>query len=207
MKRTAIWFARPLEDPMKMFRVMLVTLGLVVGVHAAASTLAKLSSLDRPPFPSDPAKISSPSAAAVPGWLEIVSPFRSDLESNHALILALQTLQSGSERINAGRIGPKCRHAGSSETNAVGCTLSSRIVAGAGASQSPEKSTRSDADRSIENELFHCAERRAADGGAIGSGNLIQRSRRSRRQGTRERRRSPHPVKTTRIEACRGFSL
>ena len=98
MKRTAIWFARPLEDPIKMFRVMLVTLGLVVGVHAAASTLAKLSSLDQPPFPSDPAKISSPSAAAVPGWLEIVSPFRSDLESNHALILALQTLQSGSER-------------------------------------------------------------------------------------------------------------
>jgi hypothetical protein len=81
-----------------MFRVMLVTLGLVVGVHAAASTLAELSSLDRAPFPSDPAKINSPSAAAVPGWLEIISPFRSDLESNHALILALQTLQSGSER-------------------------------------------------------------------------------------------------------------
>ena len=81
-----------------MFRVMLVTFGLVVGVHAAASTLAELSSLDRPPFPSDPAKINSPSAAAVPGWLEIISPFRSDLESNHALILALQTLQSGSER-------------------------------------------------------------------------------------------------------------
>ena len=98
MKRTAIRFARPLEDPIKMFRVMLVTLGLVVGVHAAPSTLAELSSLDRPQFPSDPAMISSPSAAAVPGWLEIVSPFRSDLESNHALVLALQTLQSGSER-------------------------------------------------------------------------------------------------------------
>ena len=83
---------------MKMFRVLLVTLGLVVGVHAAASTLAELSSLDRPPFPSDPAKINSPPAAAVPGWLEIIPPFRSDLESNHALILALQTLQSGSER-------------------------------------------------------------------------------------------------------------
>ena len=54
------------------------------------------NTLSRPrAFPLDPAKISSPLVGDVPGWLEAISPFRSDLERNHALIAALQAIQSG----------------------------------------------------------------------------------------------------------------
>ena len=77
------------------FRVALVALALIIGFHAFASTLADIGSLDPPAFPSDPAKISSPSAGAVSGWLEVLSPFRSDLEAKHAFVAALQALQSG----------------------------------------------------------------------------------------------------------------
>jgi hypothetical protein len=86
------------KDPMNMFRIGLVALGLVIGVFTLASTFAELTSQERPPFPSDPVKFSSPSAAAVPSWLEAVSPLRSDLESNHTLIVALQAVQSGTDR-------------------------------------------------------------------------------------------------------------
>jgi hypothetical protein len=81
------------------FRIILVTLALTVGLHALTSTLAEWEALDRPVFPSDPAKIIAPTASEVPRWLQVVSPFRSDIESNHALIAAFQAIQ-------AGKVGP-----------------------------------------------------------------------------------------------------
>lgn len=83
---------------MNVIRIVLVVLGLVVGINALASAAVELSWPARPRFPADPAKIVPSSDAAAPGWLEMVSPFRSDLESNSALIAALQTLQSAGER-------------------------------------------------------------------------------------------------------------
>lgn len=79
-------------------RIVLVALALILGTYAFASAMAELGSLDRPAFPSEPAKITSPSTGEVPGWLETVSPFRSDLEANHTLIAALQAVQSAKQR-------------------------------------------------------------------------------------------------------------
>ena len=81
-------------NPTARFRIVLMTLGLVLGCYGLASVAAELSAVPRPAFPSDPAKISVPTGE-VPGWLEVVSPFRSDLEGNHALIAALQAVQRG----------------------------------------------------------------------------------------------------------------
>ena len=79
------------------FRIVLVSLALITGSYALASSFAELSAMKPPAFPSDPTKINSSIAGDVPGWLQIASPFRSDLESNHALIAALQAVQSGKE--------------------------------------------------------------------------------------------------------------
>lgn len=80
---------------MSVFRIVLVGLALITGLYALASTFAETTALDRVAFPSDSAKINSPWAGNVPGWLEAVSPFGSDLEGNHALISALQVIQAG----------------------------------------------------------------------------------------------------------------
>jgi hypothetical protein len=75
------------------FRITLVVSALVIGTYATASALAQMGSPDRPGFPSDPTRIVSP-AQKMPDWVEAVLAFRSDLEGNHALIVALQALQS-----------------------------------------------------------------------------------------------------------------
>jgi hypothetical protein len=87
------------------FRVVLVTLALVVGLYACASGLAELGSLDRPVFPMDPRKFNALSLGEPPGWLQAVSPFRSDLEANLALITAIRALQSGREKAAAANSG------------------------------------------------------------------------------------------------------
>jgi hypothetical protein len=79
------------------FRIALVTSALVIGTYASASSLAEINFPDRPGFPTDPTKIMSPSAGETSNWMEAVSPFRSDLEGSHALIVALQALQSRKE--------------------------------------------------------------------------------------------------------------
>ncbi|MBW7971541.1 hypothetical protein [Bradyrhizobium sp. BR 10289] len=73
-------------------RICLVTLGLALGCYGLASATAELNTVPRPAFPADPAKIAPP-AGDVPGWLQAIPLFRSDLESNHALMAALQTVQ------------------------------------------------------------------------------------------------------------------
>jgi hypothetical protein len=83
------------------FRIVLVVFALIIGSYAIASSFAALESLDRPTFPTDPARSNLPSVLPVPDWLGTASPFRSDLEGNHALIVALQALRSGSERTTA----------------------------------------------------------------------------------------------------------
>jgi hypothetical protein len=79
-------------------RIVLVALASILGCYAFASAMAELGSFEPPAFPSEPTKISSPSTGEVPGWLETVSPFRSDLEANHALIAALAAIQSTKQR-------------------------------------------------------------------------------------------------------------
>jgi hypothetical protein len=91
------------------FRIVLVGLALITGLYALASTLAETTSLDRVAFPSAPAKINSPWAGEVPGWLEAISPFRSDLEANHALIAALQVIQAGKRTTGAGAAAENAR--------------------------------------------------------------------------------------------------
>jgi hypothetical protein len=82
-------------------RVVLVALALVIGSYACASALAELDSSDRPAFPTDPGKFSSLSLGDPPGWLQAVSPFRSDLEADLALIAAIRAIQSGREKATA----------------------------------------------------------------------------------------------------------
>lgn len=94
---------------MSAFRIILLALALIVGSYTLASTLAETSSLDRVAFPSDPARINSPWAGEVPGGLEAVSPFRSDLEANHALIAALQVIQSARGKTTTGGTAENAR--------------------------------------------------------------------------------------------------
>jgi hypothetical protein len=97
----------PLEELMTNssngFRTFLMVLALAIGIYAMASGIAELSSLERPAFPSDPTRISLP-AGAIPGWLETSSPFRADLESNHAFIVGMQTFHAGQERSAADQL-------------------------------------------------------------------------------------------------------
>jgi hypothetical protein len=79
-------------------RIVLVAWALVLGCYASASAIAELGSLNRPAFPSEPAKVTSLSSGEVPGWLAAVSPFRSDLEADNALIAALGTIKSAKQR-------------------------------------------------------------------------------------------------------------
>lgn len=80
------------------FRILLMALALIVGSHVVVSALAETTALERAAFPSDAAKIISPWAGDVPSLLAELSPFGSELESNHALIAALQAIESGRKR-------------------------------------------------------------------------------------------------------------
>jgi hypothetical protein len=75
------------------FRITLVVSALIIGTYTIASVFAEIGSSGRPVFPSDPTKIIAP-AQKMPNWIESVLAFRSDLASNHALMVALQALQS-----------------------------------------------------------------------------------------------------------------
>ncbi|WP_342733683.1 hypothetical protein [Bradyrhizobium sp. B117] len=76
------------------FRVVLIVLALILGCYGVASTVAELDTAVRPTFPNDPSNISAPAGAASvwPGGIPL---FRSDLKSNHALIVTLQAIQHG----------------------------------------------------------------------------------------------------------------
>jgi len=100
-------------------------LALITGLYALASALAEATSLDRVAFPSDPAKINSPWAGEVPRWLEAVSPFRSDLEGNHALIAALQVIQAGKRTAVAGAAAENARARARVKTNAIDRSIQS----------------------------------------------------------------------------------
>lgn len=81
-------------NPLMNVRICLITLGLALGCYSLLSAAAKVNAVPRPAFPSDPTKMA-PTAGEVPGWLQAVPLVRSDLESDHALIAALQTIQRG----------------------------------------------------------------------------------------------------------------
>jgi hypothetical protein len=78
---------------LNIFRILLAALALTTGCYTLASAVAETGSLDQPTFPLDPVAISAPSSR-VPGWLEALMPFRSDLEANYALVATLQVIQS-----------------------------------------------------------------------------------------------------------------
>jgi hypothetical protein len=76
------------------FRIALVTVSFTIGIYSLASFLAELGSSPRPEFPSDQIGTSLSSAEAMPEWQNSVSPFRSDLEGNFAMTIALHALRS-----------------------------------------------------------------------------------------------------------------
>ncbi len=79
------------------FRILLTALALIIGSHAMVSAMAEVTALKGTTFPADAASISSRWTGDVPSSLETLSPFESELESNHALIAALQAIQSGQQ--------------------------------------------------------------------------------------------------------------
>jgi hypothetical protein len=90
-------------------RIALVAVSLTVGVYSLASVLAELGSPTRPAFPSDPTRISSPSAEETPSWPNAISPFRSDLEGSYALTVALHALQPRKEKPATGQTDENAR--------------------------------------------------------------------------------------------------
>ena len=79
-------------------RILLIGMALTIGSYAIASAVAEMTALEPTAFPADAAKINSPWAGDVPSLLATLSPFGSDLESNHALIAALQAIESGRQK-------------------------------------------------------------------------------------------------------------
>lgn len=80
------------------FRIFLMALALTVGSYAVVSAVAELTALGRTTFAADAAKIEAPWTGDPSSLLGTRSPFGSELESNHALIAALQTIESGRQR-------------------------------------------------------------------------------------------------------------
>jgi hypothetical protein len=80
------------------FRILLMALGVTIGSYAIASAIAELTALERTAFPADAAKISSRWTGGVPSLPIPLSPFGPELESNHALIAALQAIELGQQR-------------------------------------------------------------------------------------------------------------
>ena len=80
------------------FRILLMVLSLISGSYAIASGIAELTAPERSTFPAAAAKISSSRTEYVPSPLTTLAPFGSTLESNHTLIVALQTIELGQQR-------------------------------------------------------------------------------------------------------------
>ena len=80
------------------FCILLAALALIIGCYAIVSAIADVTELERATFPADATKISSRGTGDVPSLLATLSPFGSELESNHALIAALQAIQSGQQK-------------------------------------------------------------------------------------------------------------
>ncbi len=72
---------------------------LTVGSYAIVSAVAEVTALGRITFPADAAEIAARWTADAPSLLGTRSAFGSELESNHALIAALQTIESGQQRL------------------------------------------------------------------------------------------------------------
>ncbi|MCK1334637.1 hypothetical protein IVB38_00870 [Bradyrhizobium sp. 38] len=79
------------------FRILLTALALIIGSHAIVSAMAEVTAFERATFPADASRISSRWTGDVPSLLTTLSPFGSELQSNHALIAALQAIQSGQQ--------------------------------------------------------------------------------------------------------------
>ena len=80
------------------FRILLMALAVTVGSYAIVSAVAEVPALGRTTFPADAAEIGARWTRDAPSLLGTRSPSGSELESNHALIGALQTIESGQQR-------------------------------------------------------------------------------------------------------------
>src|SRR3569833_4007055 len=89
------------------FRILLMALAVTVGSYANVSAVAEVPALGRTTFPADAAEIGARWTRAAPSLLGTRSPSGSELESNHALIGALQTIQSGQHRPTILRAGAR----------------------------------------------------------------------------------------------------
>jgi hypothetical protein len=81
------------------FRAAAIIVGALIAVHATTSFFSEVFSPGQPTLPTDPSKIES--QAPGPDLTTIVSPFRADLEGNHALTLALRTVRPGTGPLSA----------------------------------------------------------------------------------------------------------
>ncbi|MBR0903897.1 hypothetical protein [Bradyrhizobium liaoningense] len=68
---------------------------MTVGSYAIVSAVAEVTALGRTTFPADATKIGARWTEDAPSLLGTRSPFGSELESYHALIAVLQTIESG----------------------------------------------------------------------------------------------------------------
>ncbi|WP_143035549.1 hypothetical protein [Bradyrhizobium sp. Rc2d] len=80
------------------FRILLMASALTVGSYAIVSAVAEVTALGRITFPADAAEIGARWTGDAPSLLGTRSPFGSELESNYALIAALQTIESSQQR-------------------------------------------------------------------------------------------------------------
>jgi|GEM_PF-1862138 len=76
------------------FRILLMALAVTVGCYAIVSAV---TALGRTTFPADAAEIGARWTGDATSVLGMRSPFGSELESNHSLIGALQTIESGQQ--------------------------------------------------------------------------------------------------------------
>src|SRR4051794_12897779 len=73
-------------------RALLLLLAAAVGCFGVISGAAEMTGYDRPNFPED-ASEANLSSNDEHGWIRMISPLRSDLEANQALILGSQAMQ------------------------------------------------------------------------------------------------------------------
>ena len=89
-----------------LFRIALIALALTLGCYGLLSEAVEWNAAARPTFPSGPENIAAPSGD-VPAWSGRIPLFRSDLQSNDALIIALQAIQGG--RLGTGASNDQAR--------------------------------------------------------------------------------------------------
>jgi hypothetical protein len=86
------------------FRVAAIVVAVLTAGYASASFFSEMFSQARPALPADPSRIAAPSLSPSARWATIVSPFRTDLEANYALAVALAALRPDRKALSAAEV-------------------------------------------------------------------------------------------------------